>query len=619
MSYRKTHKTSLTNSKGIDNDINMNKILNSKSALNEIPFFKRIYDQLYYRYEVINTKKLSSNQFYKTFTIIQKAFANSPISDHDQFFGEYVRKKFGNDSFMILNYTANLLYCYIKYFYDKLESKILGNIICVAPYNKEPLQFYLKCHKVALKLFGLNSLNECFQNKADFLAFSSQLFNDKTNDYGKKIWTVLQNEKDLLWEAKNFNLDASGIADRLLQYFTGTNKISLSYILEYIFNSYLPTKKRLIHTLYKKLNINDVDSFKNNLSKQSRNKTPILEYRRNSVQSIDPRNHLSTSQSRFHSKSIDRLKEDSQANFTSNTSNLYNKSSPTTRKLLQVVKDLRQKKQQVSMLAIIMQHMEELRSGVMVKIEECLYDFENIKRSHDLKSGYGSYQNVLDQSKGDNMLHTYSGYDYFSDGFAKNSQADKENLHYKESIKKSDVENQKKLKGIWEKLSKNYESQYFYIKKNSEPFKELFNTIKRKYPTAINSKIGKTLLANDIKLKTLRNILNNKIMPDQNLFLRIPNFKTSTADENLDGKCDDCGGLTTFQEAQNESEPEDDHNKNTLISSGKHDSYDRKSDRQDSEKYMHKISESFGEEESSEAEIRNIYKDVRLLKPNNLD
>ena len=588
-----------------EQDFSINKLLNSKTNLMNVPFFKKIYDQLYYRYEVMNTKRMSLNQFYNTFMIIQKAFANSPILDHNQFYGEWIRKKFGNDSFMILNYTANLYYCYVKYFYEKVEGKVIEKIISVATANKQPLQFYLKCYRVAIKLFGLNSLNGCYLSESDFLAYINHQFNDKTNQYGHKIWKILQNDLDLLQDTRSMGLDSTGLVNDLQQYFTDTNKISQSYILEYIFDSYLSINKRMINDLSRKSARSHSNLNRNNTSRQSPKPMPNFDFRDSTLQSYDHRNTLSTEQSRFNSKSPKRA--DSQDYQTNNT-NLFNQkqNSLTAKKFLQVTKALKKKKQQVCMLSIIMQHMEELRSSVMNKIEECLYDFENLKRSHDITS-YHSYQNILDQSKGNNIINTNSGYNYFSENFEKNSQADKENLHYRESLKRSEIENQKKLRIIWEKLTKNYDDQYYYIKKNSEPFKEIFNSIKKKYPSVINSKIGTKLLEYDKALKTLRVQINNKIIPDTSLFLR--NTRTATVDETTDERCDDCGGMKDGQDNLNQSEPEDDINPNIDIY-GKNLSFDRKIDRPDSQKAMHKISESFGEEESSEVEIKYVEKEV---------
>ena len=258
----------------------------------------------------------------------------------------------------------------------------------------------------------------------------------------------------------------------------------------------------MINDLSKKSARSHSNLNRNNTSRQSPKPMPNFDFRDSTLQSYDHRNTLSTEQSRFNSKSPKRA--DSQDYQTNNT-NLFNQkqNSLTAKKFLQVTKALKKKKQQVCMLSIIMQHMEELRSSVMNKIEECLYDFENLKRSHDITS-YHSYQNILDQSKGNNIINTNSGYNYFSENFEKNSQADKENLHYRESLKRSEIENQKKLRIIWEKLTKNYDDQYYYIKKNSEPFKEIFNSIKKKYPSVINSKIGTKLLEYDKALKTLR-------------------------------------------------------------------------------------------------------------------
>ena len=80
-------------------------------------------------------------------------------------------------------------------------------------------------------------------------------------------------------------------------------------------------------------------------------------------------------------------------------------------------------------------------------------------------------------------------------------------------------------------------------------------------------------------------------------------------DETTDERCDDCGGMKDGQDNLNQSEPEDDINPNIDIY-GKNLSFDRKIDRPDSQKAMHKISESFGEEESSEVEIKYVEKEV---------
>ena len=70
MSFSKAHRITMHSPDSQEQDFSINKLLNSKTNLMNVPFFKKIYDQLYYRYEVMNTKRMSLNQFYNTFMII---------------------------------------------------------------------------------------------------------------------------------------------------------------------------------------------------------------------------------------------------------------------------------------------------------------------------------------------------------------------------------------------------------------------------------------------------------------------------------------------------------------------------------------------------------------------
>jgi hypothetical protein len=52
----------------------------------------------------------------------------------------------------------------------------------------------------------------------------------------------------------------------LLQYFTDTGKINLTYLLEYLLKNYLENKHRLINKISQKLNIRNFDIFKRKLN-----------------------------------------------------------------------------------------------------------------------------------------------------------------------------------------------------------------------------------------------------------------------------------------------------------------------------------------------------------------
>jgi hypothetical protein len=104
---------------------------------------------------------------------------------------------------------------------------------------------------------------------------------------GNQIWSDLEKEKRFLFDLQKFDLqnrpsnpNQFGIAlhpkhphphphpttDHLLQYFTDTHKISLTYLLEYLLKNYLPNQHRLINRVSQKLNIRNFEIFKRKLT-----------------------------------------------------------------------------------------------------------------------------------------------------------------------------------------------------------------------------------------------------------------------------------------------------------------------------------------------------------------
>ena len=241
-----------------------------------IPFVSKIYKEILHidSQKNIEGKVWSSDKFFKELTKLLHAYLTFKQEEPFNFYDNYLYENFSTNVNQSYTFTLEFISSYQRHFSCTFEGRTFALLFENEVSQLKPLiKYYLKCRSIVFSIIShitdLGSADNIFLTKKQAIDYLSNLLNDE--DSTNFIVNKIEQEEKFLKIVHETKCDTSGLSKYLLCFLRNDlHNISLSYILEYIFKSFISNSKsnskddRLIEMLMKKLNVKDISSFIHN-------------------------------------------------------------------------------------------------------------------------------------------------------------------------------------------------------------------------------------------------------------------------------------------------------------------------------------------------------------------
>jgi hypothetical protein len=218
-------------------------------ALDNHPFFAQIYKDLTQLEHSFQGKAWPVEEFLYNLYELLRNYIVDGLPDKLEFYDAYLYNKFKNrrDGHQ---YTIEFLVSWVKFYQDSLEVRLVHQLAHSAEFS-DAVKFLIRARKVAMTINGLDpggpwSSDKIFLDRKGIANFCDELFGPGSDS--DKVWKWLQQENRHFHDIQHTAQDLDGV--QLLSGHIDSERVSLSYLLEYVLKDFLPDKKRYINKLY---------------------------------------------------------------------------------------------------------------------------------------------------------------------------------------------------------------------------------------------------------------------------------------------------------------------------------------------------------------------------------